>query len=46
MDRVFLEGDQEEVKELKTVFGLEAVEHSADVMSILAGGPFLWQENR
>jgi hypothetical protein len=45
MDSVLLRGDQEDVKELKTMFGLEAVEHNDDFMDVLANGPWLWQSN-
>ncbi|KAK2627286.1 hypothetical protein QTJ16_003252 [Diplocarpon rosae] len=45
MDDVFQHGTESEKVELKTQFGLGALDHYDDVMGVLEWGPWLWQSN-
>ncbi|KAH7317866.1 peptidase S28 [Rhexocercosporidium sp. MPI-PUGE-AT-0058] len=45
MDGVFQKGTAAEQLALKTMFGLESVEHNDDVMRVLRSGVFSWQDN-
>ena len=37
-------GDAKAIHRLKQMFGLEKLEHNDDFMSVLANGPYRWQE--
>ena len=43
LDNVLMNGTDEEVNQLKSMFGMEGLVHSDDVMGALAWAPFLWQ---
>lgn len=45
MDGVLSNGTAADKTALKTKFGLEAIEHDGDFMSVLENGPWSWQEN-
>jgi hypothetical protein len=43
MDSVILNGTESEIKSLKTMFGLQDLEHNDDFLSALQNGPWSWQ---
>ncbi|MCJ1433440.1 hypothetical protein MMC27_002800 [Xylographa pallens] len=45
IDGVLKNGSKTEIQKLKTMFGLEHVEHNDDFASALQNGPWLWQDN-
>jgi hypothetical protein len=45
IDGVLTHGSKQEVQDLKTQFGLGALQHDADFAAVLANGPYLWQSN-
>lgn len=45
MDKILMGHNQTAKVELKTMFGLESVEHDDDFMGVLENGPWLWQSN-
>jgi hypothetical protein len=45
VDKVLTTGSAAEKTALKSMFGLEAVEHDDDFASVLQNGPWLWQSN-
>ncbi|MCJ1316208.1 hypothetical protein MMC15_001528 [Xylographa vitiligo] len=45
IDGVLTNGTKTQIQELKTMFGLQHVEHNDDFASALQNGPWLWQEN-
>ena len=45
LDDLLTHGTKEEITKVKTLFGLEGVEHNDDFTAVLANGPYLWQEN-
>ena len=46
MDNILMTGTEEEVLDLKTLFGLQNVTHNDDFMAVLENGPWLWQSNQ
>ena len=46
MDDVLTTGSEDEVMDLKAMFGLESIEHNDDFMAALEWGPWLWQSNQ
>jgi hypothetical protein len=45
IDEVLTTGSEADKTALKSMFGLEAVEHDDDFVSVLENGPWLWQSN-
>ncbi|MCJ1288096.1 hypothetical protein MMC26_007451 [Xylographa opegraphella] len=45
VDKVLNNGSKSQIHELKTMFGLQQLEHNDDFASALQNGPWLWQEN-
>jgi len=45
VDSVLNSGNETAILELKTMFGLQGIEHSVDFADVLASGPYNWQEN-
>ena len=46
IDGILLNGTDEEVTDLKTMFGLQTIEHNDDFAQALENGPWLWQSNQ
>ncbi|GAB1739785.1 hypothetical protein NU219Hw_g4722t1 [Hortaea werneckii] len=46
MDDVLTNGSENEIHDLKTMFGLQNVTHNDDFMAALENGPWLWQGNQ
>ena len=46
MDNVLTSGTEQDVHDLKAMFGLDTVEHNDDFMAALEWGPCLWQGNQ
>ncbi|PQE15701.1 disulfide-isomerase erp38 protein [Rutstroemia sp. NJR-2017a BBW] len=45
MDNILMHGNKTAKTALKTMFGLETVQHDDDFMAVLENGPWLWQSN-